>query len=266
MSESLPRSSELSDPSKLRLLHSSTPAEAVTVHEDGRLQTGDDAALDLAAREQAKAAADIVGNARRQAAELLRVGAERAAAARHDAHRGGREQGYRDGAAAAHAEVADALALVQQITLQAKALRDSLLEEAERELVELVIASVEAILGEQVRLEPTLVLDTVERALKRAGAQNVVRIRVNPQDRELLSAQLAARAGDVAATWAVTADGAVGVGGCVIDTERGEVDARLDVQLEEIARAFRSARSSTAEAGEAALRGAESGEAQADAA
>ena len=107
--------------------------------------------------------------------------------------------------------------------------------------MELVIDSVRAVIGEQARLEPSLVMDTVERALKRTGSQNIVRIRVNPEDRELVSAQIVGRAGEVAASWEVTTDGAIRVGGCVIDTEAGEVDARLDVQLEEIARAFRTA-------------------------
>ncbi len=166
---------------------------------------------------------------------------DQAAELRRDAYREGREQGHADGAAAAHAEVADALALVQQITLQAKVLRDRLLREAERDMLELVVACVEAILGDQVRAEPGLVLATVEHALLRAGAQNIVRIRVNPRDGQAVSARFADAAGDASASWEVTSDGAVGVGGCVIDTESGQVDARLDVQLEEIARSFRAA-------------------------
>jgi flagellar biosynthesis/type III secretory pathway protein FliH len=39
----------------------------------------------------------------------------------------------------------------------------------------------------------------------------------------------------------VFADGAVGVGGCVIDTAHGRVDARLDVQLDAVALLLREA-------------------------
>ena len=41
--------------------------------------------------------------------------------------------------------------------------------------------------------------------------------------------------------WEVFEDGSIGVGGCVVDTANGEIDARLDVQLETIARVLRQA-------------------------
>jgi flagellar assembly protein FliH len=192
--------------------------------------------------ERTNAAGEIVERAQERAEELLRAGIERASAVQQDAYRDGREIGYRDGLSVARAEVADTLALVQAAARQAKQLRDRLLFNSEHEMVELVIACVQAILGEQVQLQPSLVLDTVERALKRAGAQNVVRLRVHPADLELVSAELEHRLGEGVAGWQIVADGAVSVGGCVIHTEAGEVDARLDVQLEEIARTFRAAR------------------------
>ena len=233
----------MSDPShssRLRLFRSSARGAEVTVHQDGRLQPGDDIELDPATRALTEGAADIVASAQERAEEVLRDGVERATTAELDATRQGHERGYIEGRAAARAELADALALVQAIALDARALRDGVLRSVEQDMVELVVASVEAILGEQVKLAPELALDSVERALRRAGSQNVMRIRVHPQDRDLVSARLGERAGDAAAGWEVSADGAISVGGCVIDTEAGEIDARLDVQLGEIARHFRA--------------------------
>jgi flagellar assembly protein FliH len=111
---------------------------------------------------------------------------------------------------------------------------------AEREIVELVIASVATVLGERVALEPALVIDTVERALTRAGAQNVVRIRVHPDDQQLVLVTLAERHGE-AAPFQIIDDHTIAVGGCIVDTQAGEVDARLDVQLAEVARVLRAA-------------------------
>ncbi len=235
---------------RLRLLRSSKQGDEVTLDPEGRLQSRSEAALRPEDAPQTEVAADIVDRAQERADEVLRSSAERAAAVEHEAYREGREHGYQDGLVAARAEVVEALTLVQQVGRDAKAVRDRLLMNAEREAVALVIASVEAILGEQTRIDPALVLDTVERALKRAGSQNVLRIRVNPEDRELVDARLVERVGEAAASWEVTADGAVTVGGCIVDTECGEVDARLDVQLEEIARVFRSAQSTDAGADE----------------
>lgn len=227
---------------RVRLLRASKRGEEITVHEDGRLLSQRDTEFGAAAERRAADATEIVELAQRRGEELLRATSREATTVLEEAHRAGREQGYREGAATARAELADQLALVQRIVLDGKALRDRLLAGAERDIVELVIASTRTILGEEVRTNPALVLSTVERALERAGAQNIARIRVNPDDLELVSAQLLERMGERAAAWEVAADGAVTVGGCVIDTASGEVDARLDVQLDEVARVFRSAR------------------------
>ena len=186
-------------------------------------------------------AADLVERTRRQADAILQQAAEQATVIQHDAYREGRDQGYADGQAAARAELVEALALVQRVAAEAKSVRDRVLMHAEREIVELVIGATRTVLGEQVRLDSSLVLDTVERALSRAGSLNVVRIRVNPADHEVVATGLISRIGDTAAAWSVTADGAISVGGCIIDTAAGEIDARLDAQLGEVARALREA-------------------------
>jgi flagellar biosynthesis/type III secretory pathway protein FliH len=38
----------------------------------------------------------------------------------------------------------------------------------------------------------------------------------------------------------VLPDGAISVGGCIIETATGEVDARLDVQMDAVARVLRT--------------------------
>lgn len=220
-----------------RLLRGSTRGDEVTVHPDGRREWG--GPPEAVAGEQ-KAAETVIEEARNRAAEVLQRGAEEAAAARVRAVAEGLDQGYREGVGAARAELAAALALVQQIAQDGKALRDRLLAGCEREIVELVIGGVEAVLGAQVRANPELVTETVRRALDRAGAQNLVRIRVSPQDQALVAAWVSERSGDAPA-WEVDSDGTIGVGGCVIDTEAGQVDARLDAQVAQIARTLRAA-------------------------
>jgi flagellar assembly protein FliH len=212
------------------------------------VQEGDELALDLdghlvadpSPSTLAQSSADdaLVGDAHAQAAELVRQAAEQAAAIQHDAYREGRAEGERDGRAAARSELVEALALVQHVAANAKSVHDRLLLGLERDIVELVIEATRVVIGEHVRRDPTVVLDTIERALARAGAQNVVRVRVHPDDMQVLAASLAEGDREVV-PWEAMADGAVAVGGCIVDTAGGEVDARLDVQLEEVARALR---------------------------
>ena len=223
---------------RVLFLRSARRGAEVTVDDDGRIQLpgGGPAGAEASTTD---AAASIIDQARERSDELLRDAAEHAVATRHEAYLEGRELGRRDGQADARAELAEALALVQQVAAAAMPVRDRLLMSVEREIVELVLDAVHTVLGEQARVDRQLVLTTVERALKRAGALTVVRIRVNPADLEVVSASVVEQPAGSGPAWEVTADGAIGVGGCIIDTARGQIDARLDVQLEEVARVLR---------------------------
>ncbi len=221
-------------------LRSARRGVEVTVDDDGHIQLPDGEPAGAEASTTGDAAS-IVDQARERSDELLRDAAEHAVTTRHEAYLEGRELGRRAGQADARAELAEALALVQQVAAAAMPVRDRLLMSVEREIVELVLDAVHTVLGEQAQVDRQLVLTTVERALKRAGALTVVRIRVNPADLEVVSASVVEQAAGGGSAWEVTADGAIGVGGCVIDTARGQIDARLDVQLDEVARVLRAA-------------------------
>lgn len=220
-----------------------TPRRAteVTLGPDGRAVVHTPAPVapppdDPAALARAQA---IVDQAVQRAEEIVAQSVREATAVQHEAYREGRDEGYRDGVLEARAELADAMGLLQHAIREGRTIRDRIVRAAERDVIELVIDVARSVLGAQVELEPTLVLDTVERALTRAGAQNVVRVRVHPDDRATISAGMAERHGEIV-PFAVIDDHTVAVGGCVIDTSAGEIDARLDVQLDEIARLLRS--------------------------
>ena len=224
-----------------RHLRAARSADTVTFDEDGQLVTGLAVGVfDEAAAEATAESADIVAAARERADQLVRDATMEAASIRHEAYAEGRDEGARDGVALARAELADQMVLLQRALQESKAIRDRLLWAAEQEIIELVLEATRAVVGEYARLDPALVVDTVERALERAGSQNVVAIRVHPDRHELVEARFSELRG-APPTFEVRADDTVAVGGCVIDTQSGQVDARLDVQLEEIARLLREA-------------------------
>ena len=205
---------------------------------DGRALAPDSPEFAAATSREAVEAVDIVSRAQEQARAIVEQAQEAVAAAQHEAYGEGRERGYADGMLGARGELADALALVQRVGAEARVVRDRLLWSAEREMIELVIDVAASVLGAQVAIDPALVLETVDRALTRAGAQNVLRVRVHPDDRSIVVAKMTEHHGDTL-PFAVIDDHTVAVGGCIVDTQAGEVDARLDVQLDEIARLLR---------------------------
>ena len=222
-------------------LRAARHADVVTFDDDGQLVSGFAAGvLDEEAATATAESADIVAAAHERADDLVRQATLEAASIRHEAYAEGRAEGELDGVALARAELADQMALLQQALLESKAVRDRLLWAAEHEIVELVLDATRTVVGEHARLDPTLAVDTVERALQRAGAQNIVAIRIHPERHELIEAHLTEVHG-APPPFEVRADESVAVGGCIIDTKSGQVDARLDVQLGEIARLLRDA-------------------------
>ncbi|GMU41538.1 MAG: hypothetical protein AMXMBFR23_24040 [Chloroflexota bacterium] len=219
------------------LVRSTRVGAAVALGVDGRIREPDDPLSGLVGGSPVETAeaASIVEEAQRRADELVTVAARQANAVEARARREGFERGLAEGRAEGRAELARALALVQRVAAEGKAIRDDLMRRSEREMVEMVIAAFRAVLGDRIEADPTVVNETVRRALDRAGAQNIVRIRVHPDAVDGVSAHLSTERRS-APTFEVTGDGAIGIGGCIVETEYGQVDARLDVQMDEVAR------------------------------
>lgn len=224
----------MSDSAALRFLRGPRRATEVVLGADGRLTPSDAPPLYEGDPEQMAVAGDIVEEARLRAEEIVRRAAIEAGAIERDARADGYRAGLEAGTAEARSELAEAMALVQRALAASKATHDALLRGAEREAVELVIEAARQVIGLAVERDPSLVVATVRRALERAGALNVVRVRVHQDDERLVQASLLEERG-AALPFEVISDTLVTVGGCIIDTDAGRIDARLDVQLEQIA-------------------------------
>ena len=167
----------------------------------------------------------IVAEARTEAATLVaaaRAEAERLVA---DARKAGREEG-----------IARAAALLAE----AGGIRDHALAEAEREAVTLALAAAKRIVGEEIALAPERIADIVGEVLSRARRAQRVVVRVHPDDARTLESlrdRVAARAAGTA-SFAIEADASITRGGCVVATDVGELDARLEVKLDALARAL----------------------------
>lgn len=230
----------MSDPasSSRAFLRRPRRAAEVVLGADGRLAPGGlPAGLAAGDPERLSRAADIVEEARLCAEEIVRRAAVEADAIGRHAREAGYRDGLKAGDAQARAGLARALALVQRAAAASKETHDALLRGAEREAVELAVEAARQVIGAAVERDPGLVAATVRRALERAGALNVVRVRLHPGDEDRVRATLTEAHGR-ALPFEVLADGAVSVGGCIVDTDAGRIDARLDVQLEQIAQSL----------------------------
>lgn len=114
-------------------------------------------------------------------------------------------------------------------------LRETLTYRTEREVVELALAIAARILHREVALDRELLLVMARIALDRMGDSTAATIRLHPDDE---AAARRGREGWTAGTVSVVADPAVEAGGCLVQTDHGQIEVGVDAQIRELATAL----------------------------
>lgn len=114
--------------------------------------------------------------------------------------------------------------------------RSDTIHRAEADTVRLTLAIARRILHHETSVNPATLADLIKAALDKLQAQEVYRVRVHP-DQEPVMKKCLEDAGR-AQTVTVVPDPTQTEGGAVFETSRGLLDASLDTQLDEIARAL----------------------------
>jgi len=149
-----------------------------------------------------------------------------------------RQQGLESGITAAEASYRERSAKVEELSASLQADRREFFDRIEPELVRLSVSIAEKVIGSELELRPEVVVDLVRSAMKRLRDREHLRVSVNPQDAERVKE---ARADLIAAVdgvrkLEVVEDRRVDVGGCVIESGNGTLDARIRTQIDEIGR------------------------------
>jgi flagellar assembly protein FliH len=107
---------------------------------------------------------------------------------------------------------------------------------AERQVVKLALAVAERIVKREIAMDNELVLRQIGEAVKRIVGIERMKIRVNPKDEALVrdyrTSILAST--DAVRELAIEADETIARGGCIIESDSGNVDALIATQLERI--------------------------------
>jgi flagellar assembly protein FliH len=118
--------------------------------------------------------------------------------------------------------------------------RRLLYSQVEREVVRLALEAAKKIVHREITMDPEIVQTLIRVARDRVTAKSPVTVRVNPADYNLVQQGLsdATRAGAADASLVVVSDRTVGQGGCLIETEHGDIDARIEEEFREVEHAF----------------------------
>jgi flagellar biosynthesis/type III secretory pathway protein FliH len=188
-----------------------------------------------------RAAEVLLGEARREGEQLrAKAKAEGSAQGRLEGIRQGTEEGRKTGHDAALAEIKPQLsqtltALAAAVT-QLDAARHDLESAGIHEVVQLAAAIARRVTKRQAMLDPMVLVENVKEAMKLAVQAADVQIVIHPKQRETLMNELPRLKMEWPSVKHVELadDEAVGMGGCRIMTRHGEVDARIDQQLDRV--------------------------------
>jgi flagellar assembly protein FliH len=109
-------------------------------------------------------------------------------------------------------------------------------QKMERTVVQLAVTIAELIVKREVSIDREVVLREAREALRRVVGVQLITLRVNPFDLELVRGQKPAlmAGSEGIREMRIEPDEAVGRGGCIVESESGNVDARLSTQLRNI--------------------------------
>jgi flagellar assembly protein FliH len=160
----------------------------------------------------------------------------RLAALERDAFVKGFAQGERAGAEAAAERGEAMLRRLTETIEELTTLRATMIRQTERQMVQLALALARRIVHREVSLDQDLVIAMARVALDRLGESARVTVRLHPDE---FAATAAARAAEwTGSTVEVLADTRVPRGGCRVESEFGTMEAGVDAQMQELARAL----------------------------
>ena len=187
-------------------------------------------------QEAEEEAVNAVGEAEKRAAELEAGAAARLEAAEREAAKKGREDGREEGYKAGVAEAERLVGRLHIILDRAMDKRAEILAETEAQVVELVLLIAKKVVKVISENQKSVVIQNISQALRKLKTKSDVLIRVNLADLQLATEHVKdfVQMTENAKKMQIVEDSTVDRGGCIIETDFGEIDARIASQLNEL--------------------------------
>ncbi len=153
-----------------------------------------------------------------------------------DGHKEGYSLGHKAGVADGLKEIESVLHSLQQALQEMKKFRKELCLKAEKEAVSLSFAIARKILFQEPAINPEIIAEVVKKTFETTAINAPVRIRIHPSELAYMRERrhLIPIEGDVT----FVEDPSISCGGCVVESLSGDVDARIESQLQMIEEAF----------------------------
>lgn len=150
----------------------------------------------------------------------------------------GNTKGLNDG----QREAREVVANFDQVIREAKAQREQVYLSSKQSVIELVIQIARKITFNAAKIDPEVTAGIVERVLEKLTDKTKVKVKVNPEQLEALEKQIERFKSGSTSIKAINfePDSRVRHGGCFIETPTGDVDVRLETQMDIIEGVFKN--------------------------
>jgi flagellar assembly protein FliH len=147
-------------------------------------------------------------------------------------------QGKEEGTQQANERFESSLEMFAQGIEEVSRLRETLLQNSTHDMLRLVMSIARQVIHCEISVNREVILATLGKALNAAVSSDSYRIKVNPEDLALVTEKKPLFLASINGLKNIVfeADPVIARGGCLVESELGEVDATIDSQLEEIRR------------------------------
>ncbi len=188
-------------------------------------------------KQEAEAEAkQLVENAKKEAEELESEVKQRVEKIENQAYEKGYRDGHDQGFTQGKDEVGRLIDRLHVILTKAIEKRNEIIEESETQIINLVLLIAKKVIKVISENQKNVVINNVIQALRKLKSRGDVVIRVNLSDLDLTTEHIKDFMGMVENVKSITVleDSSVDKGGCIIETDFGQIDARISSQLHEI--------------------------------
>jgi flagellar biosynthesis/type III secretory pathway protein FliH len=154
------------------------------------------------------------------------------------AYENGFLQGEKAGLEIAEKKVEAVMRRYSDAIFEVSKLRSFLYAQVEREVVKLAVEVAKKIIHREINADPEIIQTLVRVALGHVAEKSAVTIHLNPADYSYLLGQRAELSQAEGRDIALLADKSIERGGCLIQTECGDIDARIEEKFREVEHAF----------------------------
>ena len=158
----------------------------------------------------------------------------------NQAHEHGYSIGFEDGCIEEKKKVDALTKTVSETVSNLEIYKRQLLEKAEESVIKLVLALARKIILKEPSVSNEIILDIIQNALKIVVDPNDLKIKVNPNDLKMLqeNKHFLEMINGTNPSVKIEPDTTISTGGCIIETDFGDIDARIESQLDTIEKAL----------------------------